>query len=151
MLFYQLYDEKYIEWNYKKEQEKFEMVTKITDAGKFALTMPFVNILNEAHLLQQFENNFRDNMLQGLEGEQKESVSKKLEQVLIYKKMMQGIKGKLLPFENIEYLINTGIGIKNEVRYRLTFEFSKSNMISLIREFWHLMEISLKEYDIISI
>lgn len=147
LLFYQLYNERNIAWRYDESKGAFDVANRLNDSGKFSLTMPFVNLLNKAQLVQRFEEDFRKAMLNELKGEAGKRVNTQLDRIFIYKDLVKIIGNELIPFENMEYLIDTGRRIENEIKNRQSLDFSKENTISLIRQFWNLMAESLKEYD----
>ena len=145
LLFYQLNNESNIIWEYNQTENKFKLVEKIDDSGTFALTMPFVNLLNKARIVQKFEEDFFSGMLK--EAEEKEKINKKLNEILLYSEMMETADSELIPFANVEYLIETGRRIENEIKNRLQVEFKDQNISILVKQFWNLISISLKEYD----
>ena len=147
LLFYQMYYEREVIWEFDEKKENFDIINRINNSGKFALTMPFINVLNKNCIVQRFEANFRESMLDGLTVQEKRQIGKMLDKVLVCSKEIEMTDEPLIPFVNIEYLIDTGRRVENEIRNKQSMEFSKENTISLIRQFWNLIGDSLKQYD----
>lgn len=147
LLFYQMYNEKNVLWKFDEKKENFEIINDASNSGKFALSMPFINLLNHARAIQKFEESFKTNMFRGLKGNEKTQIKELLDGIFVYDKMTDVEDNILIPLVNIEYLIDTGRKIESRMKNRRALEFSKENVTFLIKEFWNLIAESLEGYD----
>ncbi len=146
LLFYDLNMDIEKEWvKIWKFAENKKIIPESQMKGIFSLSNFILNLDKKNNLVDKFLDEVSDILYTGDSVKEKEMIKSRIQELSILK----GLSGEksLIPLNNIEYLIDTGNYIQEELGKLITVELNKDNIGEKIKQYIKLLQNSLRLYE----
>ena len=133
-------------WYMNSKMNRIELIKD--QNGTFALSNFVINILDDLKLVKKFLEELPYILFDGNMTDM-EKVKRAIEKCSIIESMEKVVNEStlLLPLNDIEYLIKTGIKIEEKMGYTTIVDMNISNISYNIKNYFDILEESLEEYD----
>ena len=133
-------------WKYNSNNK--EIVLKSEQRGVFSLSNFVINILDNCGLVKEFVDELPKILCKKKRGDSNSinTITKEVNECSILNKVEKMKDKFVLPLNNIDYLVDTGIRIQESLGETAVLEASYENISTAVKQYFGILEDSLKDY-----